>query len=387
MSQHHYDFIMAGGGAAGLSLAYNLTHSPLRDKRILIVDLDQKQNNDRTWCFWTADEPPYPEIISRSWPAFNFHGEGFESRLELSPYAYYMIRGIDFYRHTRSVLDALPNVDFLTATVDEVRDGHDRAEVRVGDNVYTADWVFDSLFLPGEFRPDRVNYHYIWQHFTGWTIRTAEPVFDPDAATLFDFRVPQHGVMRFMYILPTSATEALVEYTLFSADLLPDEEYVSELQRYITGILGVHHYDIIEEESGKIPMSDQPFPRRGGNRIMYTGTKGGRVKASTGFAFFRTQRDSKAIVESLLTRGHPFHGNNPPARYRLFDSMLLQILYRHGELAKTVFTRLFEKNPVTRILRFLDEADGWGENLKLMATVPWWPFIRAWIKLKIFRKI
>lgn len=387
MLSEYYDFVMAGGGAAGLSLAYHLAHSPLRDKRMLIIDLDDKQKNDRTWCFWTAEEPPYAEAVSQRWDAFHFFGEGFQSRLDLSPYSYYMIRGEDFYRHTKSVLERMPNVDFLTATVDEVRDGSEYAEVQVGDRVYRAAWVFDSLFLPGEFKPDFEHYHYIWQHFTGWVIRTNEEVFDPQAATFFDFRVPQHGVMRFMYILPQSSTEALVEYTLFSADLLPDEEYVGELQRYITGILGVHDYTVIEEESGKIPMSDQPFPRRGGNRIMYTGTKGGRVKASTGFAFFRTQQDSASIVESLVRDGHPFHGNETPRRYRLFDSMLLQILYRHGELAKPIFTQLFRRNPLTRILRFLNEEDGPVENLKLMYTVPWWPFIRAWLKLKLLRKL
>jgi lycopene beta-cyclase len=298
-----------------------------------------------------------------------------------------MIRGIDFYRYTTQALDAMPNVDFLTAKVDEIRDGEHAAEVHVGADVYEADWVFDSLFLPGEFKPDFESHHYIWQHFKGWIIRAPEPVFDPDAATFFDFRVPQRGVMRFMYILPTSPTEALVEYTLFSADLLPDEEYVAELERYITGILGLHHYEILEEENGKIPMTDQPFPRRGGRRIMYTGTKGGRVKASTGFTFFRIQKDSRAIVRSLVETGQPFHDRATPRRYAQFDTMLLQILYRHGELAKPIFTRLFERNPLTRVLRFLDEEDGIGENVKLMASVPWWPFIRAWLKLNVLRKI
>jgi lycopene beta-cyclase len=34
----HYDLIIAGGGAAGLSLAYHLLLSPLRNRSILIVD-------------------------------------------------------------------------------------------------------------------------------------------------------------------------------------------------------------------------------------------------------------------------------------------------------------------------------------------------------------
>jgi lycopene beta-cyclase len=44
----HYDFILAGGGLAGLSLACHLANSPLRDRSILIVDPDTKERNDRT---------------------------------------------------------------------------------------------------------------------------------------------------------------------------------------------------------------------------------------------------------------------------------------------------------------------------------------------------
>ena len=49
----HYDFILAGGGLAGLSLACHLVNSPLRDSPILSVDPDTKERNDRTWSYWT----------------------------------------------------------------------------------------------------------------------------------------------------------------------------------------------------------------------------------------------------------------------------------------------------------------------------------------------
>ncbi len=65
--------------------------------------------------------------------------------------------------------------------------------------------------------------------------------------------------------------------------------------------------------------------------------------------------------------------------------MLLQILYRRGDLSKRVFTDLFKKNPIARIFRFLDEEGSVGENLRLMASVPPEPFVRAWIKTQILR--
>ena len=37
-----------------------------------------------------------------------------------------------------------------------------------------------------------------------------------------------------MYVLPFSYTEALVEYTLFSKDLLEDKEYEDEIKQYLT---------------------------------------------------------------------------------------------------------------------------------------------------------
>jgi lycopene beta-cyclase len=41
------------------------------------------------------------------------------------------------------------------------------------------------------------------------------------------------GNTRFMYVLPTSTTEALLEYTLFSHDLLAKSENENGIQNYV----------------------------------------------------------------------------------------------------------------------------------------------------------
>jgi lycopene beta-cyclase len=382
-----YDYIIAGGGAAGLSLAYHLVHSNLRDRSILFLDKERKVNNDRTWCFWEKDPMEFDPIVHKRWGTLLFYGSGQQSEIDLSPYEYRMIRGIDFYRHTLSVLENHTSVTFRYGTVERIEDGEEHARVTVDGEVFTGSWVFDSLFFPQDFTVDTERYHFLKQHFVGWFVKTARPQFRPEAATMFDFRTPQEGAMRFMYILPFSEHEALVEYTLFSADLLPEQEYRDRIRDYMRDVVQEPDYEIQEEESGVIPMTDQPFRRAGGKRIMYTGTKGGMVKASTGFAFHRTQRDCRAIVESLEHSGQPFHGRRAGRRYRVFDRMLLQLLHRRGDLSERIFTDLFLKNPIDRLFRFLNEEDPFRENLKLMATVPWGPFIRAWIKLYIFGRI
>lgn len=384
-----YDFVLAGGGMAGLSLAFHLAHSPLQDRTILIVDLEEKRKNDRTWCFWSTTPTPYYSIVHKRWDHFWIFGDEYAERIPLEPYDYRMIRGEDFYEFVYRKLGALPNVTFVQARVNELKEVDGRVEVHTSAGPYTGRWVFDSLFFPREFHVDETKHHFLKQHFVGWFVKTKRPVFDPDAATWFDFRVPQKGVMRFMYLLPTSETESLVEFTLFSYDLLPREEYEENIREYMHDILGLteDEYEIVEAEDGIIPMSDVPFDRRGGKRIMRIGTKGGMVKASTGFTFHRTQKDCRNIVMSLVEHETPFHGKEPSGAYRTMDSMLLQIMYRHGELSKPIFTRLFQKNPITRILRFLDEEATGMELFKIMASVRWWPFIRAWLRLKILRKV
>lgn len=384
-----YEFVLAGGGMAGLSLAYHLLFSPLQERSILIIDLEEKRKNDRTWCFWDTTPTPYHSIVHKRWTHFRIDSEEYSERFSLEPYDYRMIRGEDFYRFVYDALEAAPNVTFLKARVDDLKEVGDRVEVHTSAGTYTGQWVFDSLFFPREFHVDEERYHFLKQHFVGWFVRTKRPVFDPQTVNWFDFRVPQEGEMRFMYLLPTSQTESLVEFTLFSYRLLEREEYEENIRVYMRDQLGLaeDEYEVVEAEDGIIPMTDQPFNRVAGERIMRIGTKGGMVKASTGFTFHRTQRDCRNIVASLVERGTPFHNRKPPSIYPLMDSMLLQVMYRKGGLSKPIFLKLFRNNPIQRVLRFLDEEAEPKELLKIMYSVPWWPFIAAGFKLLVLRKV
>ena len=381
----HFDFIIAGGGAAGLSLALRLVGAPFGGRSLLIVDRERKQENDRTWCFWKRDASPFDALIYRRWNKIAIHraDKGANQRLDLdlSPYSYRMLRGADFYRHAMAALEGNPRVHFHYGEIERIEEGATESRLLIDGSSHSADWIFDSRIDPAALRDELQNYRLLLQHFVGWRVITEAPCFDPERVTLFDFAVPQQNGVGFMYVLPFSEHEALVEYTLFSPTPLQQAAYEQTLRTWLDSA-GSRHYDILETEAGRIPMTDYPFPRRAGQRIMRIGSIGGRVKASTGYAFERIQRDSDAIAHSLATAGHPFHSATAPPRYATFDAMILHIFARRPDLGPRVLQRLFSRNPIERLFRFLDEEGNLAENLLLMATVPWLPFLRAYVALK-----
>ena len=367
-----YDFIFAGGGLAGLSLAHQLTRSPLRECSMLIVDREPKNRNDRTWCFWSAQPTPFDCIVQREWRRILFVSERFEREIDLGDYRYKMIRGIDFYRFAQHALSAHPNVEFLRGAVEAIEDDREGVCVWVDGKTYTGNWVFDSRFDLKAFHPDPARYHYLRQRFMGWEIETSRDVFDPDAATLLDFRTPQKNAMRFFYVLPFSTHHALVEYVTLSPDPCDPA-----LHAYVEEVLGIQEYAIVTTEGGVNPMTDYIFPRRVGERVMNIGTRGGRVKPSSGYAFRRVQQDSLAIIKSLVNRGHPFDVPPDSRRYRLFDDLMLEVMQQHGDEIKPIFTALFKNNPISRVLRLLDEEGSLFENARLIASLPPKPFLQA----------
>ena len=178
-------------------------------------------------------------------------------------------------------------------------------------------------------------------------------------------------------MLPFDERHALVEYTLFSNMPLLPREYEQALQAYLRDVLKIDEYRLTRQEGGVIPITDQPYPRRLGGRVMAIGMQGGRIKPSTGFAFMRVQSDSAAIVQSLLKHDQPFDVPEDSARYQLYDSMLLDIMEREPERIQSIFAALFKRNSIEHVLSFLDEQASLAQNMHMFANLPQAPFLQA----------
>lgn len=369
-----YDYIIAGGGLAGLSLAYYLSKSPLRDRSILIIDKDAKTSNDRTWCFWEQGTGPFEPILFQVWDSVDFYSDTFSGALDLGAYRYKMLRGIDFYQHIAQTLAAFPNIERVEATINRIADTPQGGFVIADDQPYIADFVFDSTY------PLQLNlpqHHNLLQHFKGWVIKTEKPCFTALQPRMMDFRIEQLGECRFMYILPFDAQTALVEYTLFSPHLLSETDYDNALRQYISQFLDTGAYQIQEIEFGVIPMSDEPTTENPSEHIVRIGTAGGYTKSSTGYTFQRTQRYTQQLVQALVTTGKPIRPETwlNKAFKTLLDSVLLNVLTYHRHPAGDIFSRLYKRSPASRVLKFLDEDTTLIEDLQIAATVPLGPFL------------
>ncbi|TAF66511.1 MAG: lycopene cyclase [Cytophagales bacterium] len=375
----HYDYLIAGAGAAGLSLAYQIAQNPtLCNKKILLIDKVQKKSNDRTWCFWAKDENQwFQKLAFRQWEAVWFKCPEYEKKILLSPYSYWMIKSIDFYTHTLNFLENQNQVHFLYTSINQITADAQKATINTDEGNFTADWVFDSTWQPSSTQ--KKGYHYFLQHFKGYVISTPKPLFDPEAPVFMDFRIDQKQETRFVYILPYSPNQALVEFTIFSENLLPKStDYDQVLEDYIINYLQCAEYTIEEIEQGVIPMFDIPFKKKPQKRVMNIGIGGGAAKASTGYAFWNIQQETEKIVKSLATQEHPFYAQSWwQKRFRFYDALLLSVLQKQKPTGAKIFSILFKKHPVKRLFSFLNETSHFGQELQIMSSVPPLPFLKG----------
>ncbi|NKI26671.1 NAD(P)-binding domain-containing protein [Arenibacter sp. 6A1] len=374
-----YDYIIVGAGAAGLMLADALGKDPFfSNTTILILEKDSKQHNDRTWCFWEPGEGSFTPILHKSWNQLFFAGKAYSENMATAPYTYKMVRGRDFYISYLERLKKYPNISFANRTVTGIKDKTTEVEVATDKETFTAKKVFNSAFDYHKLL-QQDQYPVLQQHFLGWFVKTVKPTFHPDRATFMDFSIPQNGNTRFMYVLPSSETEALIEYTLFSKKVLSQSEYEDALTTYLKENLGCDDYEITAVEKGNIPMSCFDYNTFNSQNVLHIGIAGGWAKASSGYTFMPSFKKSKQLVQFLKTE-KPLHTFLKKDRFWFYDLLLLDILDHDNSQGRLIFEQLFKNQTPKKIFKFLDEETTLWEDLQIIAACPKLLFIKALLR-------
>lgn len=373
-----YDIIIAGGGLSGLSLAWYLAQGGYEGE-VLIVDSTFAPANDKTWCFWTQKEPPFKEIIYKKWNKSWVSVLDYNTFRYMHSFSYYCIRSGDFREYVLRKLKKLKNFTLLEEDILDLSSNKSKASlITKNGDTYLANYIFQSILKPRELKDGDIKYP-LKQHFLGWEINSIENTFDPETFTIMDFDDDFTPGVGFMYVLPYTQQKALIEFTVFSEELLEKKEYKRKIRHYLYHNFGLDkdHYEITRKEYGVIPMEDRPHHPYYEQNIINLGSVGGQTKPSTGYTFTRIQDYTQKAAQELIDGLPPSPPSPSKFKYRYYDLLLLHILSNSTDQSLRVFRALFRNNQFDEILAFLGESTTFKQDLKIMSSVPYIPFFKA----------
>ena len=347
-----FDYVIIGGGCAGLSLAYELEiNNKLKDKSLAIIENREKYERDKTWSFWKVFDHNFQDCVIKSWNNFTINTPDAFRELKSEKFPYQSIDSGKFYNKVNAKLKSNKNINFFKS-LDEIDSSNSV--------------IFNSV---NESPPDKSK---LWQHFQGIEIETKKNIFDEEIFNLMDFNCDQKDAVHFFYTLPFSKNKALVETTWLSnleSDVYKD--YDIQLENYIKNNLRIKEYKINYTEKGAIPLY---YPNTN-NNFINIGTVGEMTRLSTGYTFLNIQEHSKYIRENLdnISNKERFKLNN---KYIFLDKIFLKVVKNNPEQMPSIFFNLFKVKADT-FIKFMSNKSNLVDDLSIILKMPKFTFLKA----------
>jgi lycopene beta-cyclase len=377
-----WDIVIAGAGLSGLSLAAELARPEFSHFRILLIEPRTTYQRDRTWSFWALPEAlpaRWQSLVQTHWQQWRV---SYQDRqvLRSGRVAYASVRADAFYEKALSDIEKTTHIHWRRQTsIDRVR----TEPLGVALITSTGEALHTALFF--DSRPPSPAAPGQWvQQFKGWEVRSPRPCFEPQCMDLMAFEPSSKG-LHFIYCLPYSSTQALVESTWIKrAD--DRDDFDAELREALIKRWDCRGEDIVFSEQGALPLwPDMPNASPG---IVRIGRAGGALRASTGYAFCASLHHSAALAQSLrdqVQSNGSLQTWQPPApQSSVWDAKMDRILFRVLEQdwmqAPHYFVDLFDKVPADALVRFLHGASSWQDRFAVMRALPAWPFMQAALK-------
>ncbi len=368
----HADAVIVGAGLSGLSLAVHLAMAGWGERSVVIVDT-RRTEADRQWSFWASAVGPLDAAVSRTFDRVSVTDRDRDVTVPLRANSFRVVSEADLRRAAYQLLAVhAPGFLVVPGEVSRVDEDGESATLTIDGTSIDTDWVFDAAGVTSASKSES---SFVISS-TGVRVRVDHPVFDPRTPTLMDFRTPQRNGMQFMFVLPISTREAIVEHTTFFSSAVGDE--TPAVDDYLVDVLGLDHYTIVGETRDSIAF-DSPAERSGRSRVIRVGSVSGSVPASTGFGFSSLQRDCAALATSLASTGTP-HGAPRSPRHRRVDTLFCERLINEPERLAQMAMDVFANNPGDRVMRFMHEQTSRSEEFALLRSLPMCVRIRAAFK-------
>ncbi len=349
-----FDYIILGGGCAGLSLAYSLEiNKKLNNKTLAIVETRDEYKRDKTWSFWKVSDHNFDDCVIKSWNNFSINSKLGSHEVINKEYPYQAIDSGLFYKKVLNEIKQNKNIQFFK-NIDQIN--------------YDNSFIFNSI-------PSKVDYQAnLWQHFKGIEIETQKDIFDDEIFNLMDFDCDQRDNVHFFYTLPFSKNKALIETTWLSKmDEKTLNDYDIQLEKYIKETLKIKNYKINYQEEGAIPLF-YPSINSEKNKINI-GSAGGMTRLSTGYTFLNIQDHSKYITNNIekIQNTKIYHIGK---KYEFLDNIFLNVLKSNPDKMPKIFLNMFKASSKI-VIKFLSNKSNIFEDLRIILKMPKWTFIKA----------
>ncbi len=353
-----FDYVIIGGGCAGLSLAYELEiNDKLNEKTLAIIENRDQYKRDKTWSFWKVFDHNFEDCVIKSWNNFTINTSEDSHELSSSQFPYQSIDSGKFYKKINSRLAANSNISFFKS-LDEINSMNSI--------------IFNSIYN------EEINKLELWQHFRGVEIETSKNIFDDKILNLMDFNCDQRNNVHFFYTLPFSKNRALIETTWLSN--LEDKslmDYDLQLENYIKNNLGIKNYKVNFIEQGAIPLFYPKIKKK--VNVINIGSSGCMTRLSTGYTFLNIQEHSKYLRENLenIENKKIYHLGK---KYEFLDNIFLKVLKNNPEKMPKIFYRMFQ-NSANTVIKFLSNKSNIFEDFKIISKMPKIIFLKALMNL------
>ncbi|MDP2175583.1 MAG: beta-carotene 15,15'-dioxygenase, Brp/Blh family [Bacteroidota bacterium] len=377
-----YDYVFIGLGASNsLILLKLLQKGLLESKKVAIFEPDKKNVNDKTYCFWAAPSDPIVNdlkpLITHSYNAIVVNDSPLQN---IQNQVYYYIQSIDLYAHTLQIVHN-NNFPVFSLKVETLSSKADIQFVHTSEGTLSAHFVFDSR--TPSWKNLKKSDIYLNQSFYGIHVRCENEVFQENAFEMMNFNVDQSDYTQFVYTLPFSSRESLIELTRFGSETIQIPYAKEILDKKIKEVYG--NYQVIAEEFGCIPMTNCNIPHSEHKGVLNTGARANLIKPSTGYGF-KNMFEFASVVSAKIAINKTDHFNKinieSKKRFKFYDTLLLIILQKWPFLGKPIFSKLFKSQSIQTVFAFLDEKTTLLQEIKLFSSLPWPPFLKAvWINL------
>ena len=114
LNEREFDYVIIGGGCAGLSLAYELEiNDRLKNKTLAIIENRKEYKRDKTWSFWKVFDHNFDDCVIKSWNNFTINTSENSHELTNQKFPYQSIDSGKFYNKISSKLSNNSNVSFI----------------------------------------------------------------------------------------------------------------------------------------------------------------------------------------------------------------------------------------------------------------------------------